>query len=260
MSCIYFHSYNTKVAVHGSERAHFGVLCRNLVWNVLSSYAEDSTTAPSVLRRLFPKGHYLLDSKEFKIDCVNYLGGSPLEYVYLGDEKIQIFELQLNTALSMGANFIQLAARLHGQCEVHAYVEGKNRKWLAEIIKKGRASKFYRDGMGWEMVIKLLESDHTTPIVTSYSDCRSFPNSTIAGYPDNNSKAFPLLPRERQWELALKVIRQPHSGLELKPEDWDDNHFSKGIDANKLLHGLLQQAQMEKKQQAGSLRYSRNLI
>ena len=201
----------------------------------------------------------MLDSKEFKTDCFNYLGGSPLEYVYLGEEKIQIFELQLNTALSMGANFVQLAARLHGQCEVHAYVEGKNRKWLAGIIKKGLASKFYRDGKGWESVIKLLESGETNPVVTSYSGCRSFPNGKVAGYADNNSKAFHLLPREQQWVLALKALRQPHNGLELKPEDWDDNHFSKGTDANKLLQGLLQQAQIEKRQQAGGARYYRNL-
>jgi hypothetical protein len=44
---------------------------------------------------------------------------------------------------------VRFLARLHGQCEVHGWVAGKNRAWLADIIETGRETAILRDDMGW---------------------------------------------------------------------------------------------------------------
>lgn len=65
--------------------------------------------------------------------------------------------LAANTALVLGSDAVKMAARIHAQCEIHGYFEGKNRKWAADIVRKGRQAGIFRANMGWEEVIDLLE-------------------------------------------------------------------------------------------------------
>ena len=109
--------------------------------------------------------------------------------------RIALFDLMLNTAARVGSDAVKLAARLHGQCELHAWVDGPDRKWLAEIIASGREAGVFRDvnaitgyaekfpaddSLDWEGVIALLKWRDDEPVVTSYSVCDSFMSTACA--------------------------------------------------------------------------------
>lgn len=246
MSRIYFHTIDDcdDATVRGSERAHFGIICSDIAWSVVRNLADEWSDRPSILRNAFPVGHYALTSGKFSESAALHfrVGNEPL---ILAGEKINMFPLILNTAYFMGSDPVRLGARLHGQCELHAYVEGKNRKWLANIIRQGRKFKFLRDDMGWESVIELLERGDDSPIVTSYSVCEQFPNSHVADYDhpelddgELDYDAWYDLPHDEQWELAIRGLRESSNGLEIKPDNWNDFYFSNGFDANQLVSKL----------------------
>ncbi len=245
MSRIYFHSSDDTAKVRGSERAHFGIYCHDTAWQAVSNLAEEHGNQKSILRNAFPPGHYVLESRNFAETAgLHFRVGS--EPLILDGQKIPMFTLALNTAYYMGSDFVKLAARLHGQCELHAYVEGKNRAWLAGIIQKGRACRFFRDGEGWESVIELLEKSNDSPIVTSFSVSSSFPNPDVANfeYPeledgDLDWDAWYNVPDSKQWEMGVEGLRQRHGGkLEMKPDDWETFYFGNGFCANQLVSAL----------------------
>jgi hypothetical protein len=147
-------------------------------------------------------------------------------------------------------------ARLHGQCEIHCYVEAENRLWLANIIESGLEKGIYRknldwgdlglEDLGWNSVITLLGNGCRSPVVTSYSVCDTFPNPCVANFKvieegsckdwDKLSElreAWYNLSKDKQWELAIAGLRE-RIGIELKPENWDDYYFSHGWDAVKI--------------------------
>ena len=120
--------------------------------------------------------------------------GFPLRVAGVG---LNTSNLELNTALAMGGRPLALAAKIHGWCEIHAWVDGPDRDWLAGIMGAGLESGMYRRGLwhetaagaerkwwsqGWESVIELLRSRDDGPVVMSYSVCDSFPNREAAGW------------------------------------------------------------------------------
>lgn len=112
--------------------------------------------------------------------------------------------VELNTALVAGSDPVRLAAKIHGWCETHCYVEGPDRKWLADIIDEGLRAGIYRRGLwwvdrpcdgpaenepdrqwsdqGWGDVLDLLRESDDGPVVLSYSVTDSFPNREVAGW------------------------------------------------------------------------------
>lgn len=134
----------------------------------------------------------------------------------------------------------RLIARLHGQCEIHAYVEGEDRDWLAGIIEGALASGLLREGFdttidpnsGWRKVIDLLRSRDDEPVVTSYSVCEGFPNLTLVRQEETWQPTRPSwepgeewydLPAEEQWATALAALRKKDergSWLRLQPANW----------------------------------------
>lgn len=244
MSSIYFHNEHGDAHVSGSERASFGMTCANIAWGVLDIVADDWSHHEAKLRDVFPVGHYVLSGPNFACAAEAFfcVGSDPI--LFLGKE-LDPFTINLNTAYYMGSDEVKLAARLHGQCEIHAYVEGANKQWLADIIKRGRSFKFFRDGMGWDSAISLLEKEAITPVVTSYSVCDQFPNSGIANFdypilPDGeeNYDAWYDLPPLEQWEMAMIGLRESGRSLELSPDNWDEFYFADGTDANMIVHKL----------------------
>lgn len=124
-------------------------------------------------------------------------GAADTTFVVDGHQ-LDAFDVALNTALVAGDPVVQLAAKLYGWCEVHAWFDGPDRAWLADIIDEGLRSGIYRRGLwyadqpdtpkdrwsdqGWADVQKLLRARDDEPVVTSYSVCDSFPNRVIAGW------------------------------------------------------------------------------
>lgn len=217
MSRIYFHSEDGTEEVRGSERAHMGYLCGRMFMAAIGPI-WDSESERSWLRKYIPPGHYTLNPMlDFKKSVDTWLSVGHDDLIIEG-RNISMFSMALNTAYMMGNNTMKLCARLHGQCEIHCYVEGPNRAWLADMIEAGRKQKIFRSEQGWEKTLELLRSSDTKPVVTSYSVTEQFPNAGVAiegdlweaeideqGY-QNWDKWYDL-PREEQWRLALAALR-----------------------------------------------------
>ncbi len=153
----------------------------------------------------------------------------------LGDKKYDIWITELNTAIAMGNNALKFLARMHAQCEIHGWVEGPNRKWLAAIMREGRKTGMYRPDEGWEDVVTLLETRDDEPVVMSYSVCDQFPNWRVAEdgqkYDHDDGDSWYKLQPKTQWKRALAGLRSTGIPLrlELKPDDWNDYNFGHGI-------------------------------
>jgi len=241
MSAIRFQSgYACTVSVRGNERAWFGVYCNELMTRSLKHTMWDSEERPSVWRRIL-KDTYLADYKV--VNMFDAFGNTLSEWLMVSGKKFMVGDVEidpvcvaLNTAIVAGSDPVVLGARLHGQCEAHAYVEGKNREWLADVIRHGRKIGFLRKDMGWESVVELLEIDEDSPIVTSYSVTESFPNRWIAGLrQDSDEEAWYDLSHEEQWDMAMKKLGE-NEFLEMGPDDanWHDFRFDNGINAFQL--------------------------
>jgi hypothetical protein len=152
-----------------------------------------------------------------------------------------VFETTLNTAVVMGSDHIRLLAKLHGQCEIHAYVEGPNRAWLADIIEQGIKDKVLRVWEkdfygGWPAVVELLRSRDDEPVVTSYSVTEQFPNRFVASEHGSwdatldNDRWYDLSDAE-QWQFAMDGLRKQNESahLEIKPETFAQQGYGNGM-------------------------------
>ena len=233
MSRIYFHNVESTAEVSGRERHLLGNYCSRALLFALGDLKHFGTQPPWILKHI-PASCYLHQSGRRDLlaeDIKTWLsvGYGPDAALLLGDERYPLFELQLNSALVVGGNTLKLAARLHGQCEIHCYVEGPNRNWLAGLIEEALEKAIFRKDAGWDSVCKLLHKADDSPVICSYSVCDSFPNRHAAGWvpeeEDEDGEGWYAIPREEQWELALAGIREGNKGLELTPDGWDDFHF-----------------------------------
>lgn len=240
MSRIYFHSQEEETEVRGRERCLFADICADLMRDALfldqRSYGAENHFA----RALFPTGTYLdtLADDQWINAAATWLAvSSNNEKLNWREGIVDVWDCQLNTAFVTGSDPVKLGARLHGQCEIHAYVEDANRSWLAGIIRKGRDSGFYSPHSGWEETIAMLESGKG-PVVTSYSVCEQFPNAGVAvrsgtwekPSSDEGWDAWYELSEEKQWELCLSGLRASPL-LEITPANWETYYFGAGVDA-----------------------------
>lgn len=254
MSRIYFHSKDCDDAeVHGSERAYMSCIINELALSVLSSYIEPSfNTKKSPILDFIKNPDKLYFSRyedkkfeeSFKMSFQSGIGD--ITFVHKDDE-IKSFSLALNTAIAVGSDVVQLMARIHAQCEIHAYIKPENFHWMARIIDKGLKLNILRDNQGWEHVIKLLETSKE-PIVTSFSVCDKFPNSYLANWSsicnegcdcgadqeegeDCEYEDWYELDFHKQWDLAWEELEQNTSCLELTPDGWEGYFFNKNVSA-----------------------------
>ena len=242
MSSIYFHSANETVSVHGSERAHFGILCTRMAWGVIGTMFS---TDADLFKSLFPPDNYIHSYQSVPENMARIAFECERRFV-VGDDSLDGFTTMLNTALFMGSDPVKLAARIHGQCEIHAYVMPAHFEWLAGIIKQGRSFKLYRDNQGWEDVLRLFE-EAKSPIVLSYSVTDSFPNSDYSDYyqehghtddeDDEFEDAWYAMDRADKFHECFNNLSKlsKNKGLEISPENWDDYYFGHGVDVNKLV-------------------------
>lgn len=156
------------------------------------------------------------------------------------NKKTNWFRIQLNTMLRIGGDCLKLMTRIHGQCECHGYVEGKNRKWLADIIEKGLSKEFIE----YEGLVSFLRDNNVEPVVMDYSVTNSFPTRVSLS---SNSKMdriefenFENLDKKDQWEIAMKDLRNLSEGLEITPDNWDSFVFGEGFDIFDVLNYVQQ--------------------
>lgn len=228
MSRIYFHSEHETAELSGRERAHMGTFCSSLLQAALGidqAWLSDAAR----YRALVPREHYTQGGtdEQFLSSFRTWLSVGEGEFGL--ETKTDPFTAALNTALVIGGDAVRLMARLHGRCEVHAFVEGANRSWLADIIDRGRATNVLRAGMGWEACATMLRQRDDAPVVTSYSVCMPFPNAAVAGWKDDqDGDGFYDLSKSQQWAMAMPKLRESGGGLEMRPDDWGTFYFHGG--------------------------------
>lgn len=247
MSIMYFHSPSGEAEVHGTERHYFKWLCDRTLLAILD-LGRDTESRPHPIRHAFPADHYTARyrGQEWARNAETAIvagGISDDDSLTIGDRRSSFGTAALNTALAIGGDQLKLAARLHGQCEIHTFVEGSNRAWLANIIEGGLHLGIFRSNSGWENIVELLRSSSDEPVVTSFSVCNQFPNSGVAiqagvwsppETTDEDDDTWDKLPASEQWRLAMDALRiQNQSGyrIELKPDDWEGYRFGDGVTA-----------------------------
>lgn len=248
MSRVYFHSPSGDAELLGAERHWLGSLISKLATGLL-----DAEHNREILARLLPPGHSLAGRSSQpnwpELYALYFRSGDGALVQHSGRD-LSTFSFALNTAAAMGSDAVKLAARIHGQCEIHAWVDGPNRAWIADIMQAGLDSGAFRKGlwhkpagsserkwvsMGWEDVITLLRSRADEPVVTSYSVCDSFPDPFVGDWmkqvPDGVDRArqddawYELDDAER-WARSMAGLRESSGGLEIKPDDWRSFRFT----------------------------------
>lgn len=135
--------------------------------------------------------------------------------IVVAGHSLRLSSVNLNTALVAGSDPIRLAAKLHGWCELHCWVDGPHRAWLADVIDSGRQAGLYRPGMGWENVQVLLRATDTGPVVLSYSVTDQFPgpfqHPDAPAWPDGVPRRWDALTAEQQqtreaWEDSWREL------------------------------------------------------
>lgn len=242
MSRVYFHSLSGEAELHGSERAHLGALCDEIAVGLLGldgfrakeSWQPLINPAHHMARLTFRPGGW---RQTFETSFRTGSTGTPL--LVWRSKPITTGTLILNTALAVGNDAVKLAARLHGQCEIHAWVDGKNRAWLADIMQSGLDCGVFRHGFpfrdgpgpdapekwstqGWEEVMALLRSRDDEPVVTSYSVGDTFPNRDVAGWqPPPGSELRPSWIESHEWNELSEEEREEYH-VDAANELWDE--------------------------------------
>lgn len=272
MSRIYFHTPGKTVEVLGPERAHAGLMTDRVGHGAMDVFHNLDR-----LRELLNPAHDLAQHRtsgemitwSFWFEqSTGWDRGTPL-LVYAG-RPLSSGDLVANTALAVGSDPMRLLTRLHGQCELHGYVEGPNRAWLADIIQAGLDSGVLRKtlngrDLGWAGVITLLRDRDDEPVVTSYSVTDWFPNKDVADWrppegtdlapawaaeepeewaalteeeqaeyrDDSEADLWSDLPADQRWRLAVDGLRRSNRTmlLEFKPDDWATFRFGHGLTA-----------------------------
>lgn len=236
MSRIYFDALDGNAELRGSERAYAGMTTTNLLVQALrldsSMFFEDSPAKPNPIRTIVSKNSYIASMNLYGVQYARTLTtaiqGLGVDFVFPDHNKgISSFTIALNTALVAGSDQVKLLARLHRQCEIHAWIDGPNRAWIADIIKQGLSSGIFRAGQQWEDVEALLRNNNQNPVVTSYSVTDSFlseAQSTLG----ISEKAWNRLSEKKQWEKGMEFVRSD-PWLEIKPDNWSDYYFGSGI-------------------------------
>lgn len=225
MSRVHFTSHSRESELHGSERAYLGGLVRDLALAVLKpDWRRDE------LERLLREPEQWAHLGKRWPDVAQWVNQFSTRWA-VGENWLTFegrdlspFEISLNTATLIGSLQLKAAAWIHGQCEVHGYVEEKDREWLADIFEEGVESGVYRRGLrtipqGWEGVIEHLRCGDGGPVVMGYSTTDGFPSRHAITDADHQSlgpdaqELFYELPREEQWAIGLRWIYSDEARL-----------------------------------------------
>lgn len=230
MSRVYFHSPSADNELSGIERHYAAVMTHDLAIACLRS-----TCDRRLLERMVPsdspiisRGKGMLEDDWWTMFSSWLQSSFSDSYFYVGDKRYDGWMLTLNTALVAGSDAVKWLTYLHASCEIHGYVEGPHRAWLAGIIEQGRKDRVLRADVGWEGVINLLRLHDDEPVVMSYSVTAQFPNHDIAGWKDAcDGDDWYKLPEAEQWDRALTALRWQR-GLDLHPDMWGTRGFGGG--------------------------------
>lgn len=246
MSRIHFHSPSDTLDIAGMERYHADIATRDKMWEVFGG----EEVGIELLRPYLPEFWRRVDAEEVKyfVNGSRAFGGGLLN---IEGYELDIGTLALNTSMEIGSDALRLLARLHAQSEIHCWVDGPNRGWMADIIAAGRTEGVLREEMGWDELADFLRSRDDEPVVCSYSVSDSFPNYGMLPESHRLKKreakgddiddildAYYRMRWQTQWKLCMGELRSRTGRLEMKPDDWKTYHFGDGITAGRLIEAL----------------------
>ncbi|MFI6922510.1 hypothetical protein ACIBIZ_21395 [Nonomuraea spiralis] len=119
--------------------------------------------------------------------------------------------VDLNTTLAVGNDPMRLAAKIAAWGSQHAFIEGSDRAWAADIIEQGLAAGLYRkqltsrvgpDGpertveLGWKDVLALLRERDDEPVWDGWYE----------------------LPAAEKWTRAMAGLRERRAWARLGPD------------------------------------------
>ena len=149
-------------------------------------------------------------------------------------------QISPDTKLDLTANPLRFLTRMHAQCELHAWVAGEDRRWLADLVEDG-----FRDGVmraefrrrptdapyltGWRALVDALRRTAAHPVVMSYSVCEQFPRRDLADFaPEYDSNAtWDDADDEYRWAACMPAIAH----LQLTPVNLREQGFGDGLSA-----------------------------
>jgi hypothetical protein len=241
MSSISFVSPSGEIRISGAERAMMSAICDGFRRMQMGKLEYDDL---DWVERVTVPGHYLNDyaarlrlatTTDERVKLRLQLARAFDTFFAVGDEKsiildgepVDVFCLSLNSAIAWGNRPVQLCAKLHGQCEIHAYCEGEDRAWLADLVQEALDCGVFRSWVngydGWQKLMDFLRSSDSEPVVTSYSVTDSFPNpnfapeGVISADSDDPWEEWSKFDAAKQWEWGMNKLREEPS-LRISPD------------------------------------------
>lgn len=265
MSSINFTTRAGEARVGGPERFSMAIICSDMLLMAVRGLT------PAYIVKIMTPGHYLYEQAQRVLEAkvnpppeASYAGTLAYKAEQAFEESLKIFfrscfdddepfpgfdlfSITLNTALALGSAPVKLGARIHGQCEIHCWVDGPDRAWLADVIQEGRTIGLFRDEMGWEAVLELLRASDADPVVLSSSVTDDFPGTHLAAgleppvpdlqgrkYEDlsaaekeandtaweDREEAWEALTDDQRWDMSMQALRDLGNGLQIKPADF----------------------------------------
>ena len=236
MSAIYLHTEaDDPVRISGAERGWLGGIVDAAS---LASVQLDQGRLRRLWKEKDPDLLWVMRATRGDPHRISYNVGGETVWDAGGGEH-NAFHVALNSAMAFGGPHVRLAARLHGQCEIHCYVEDVQRHFLARKIEDATSCGIFRAGVGWEeAVARLREVRHFGAAVFSYSTTRNFPclqpGAIDPVYDDEREwdaacREFDALPRRTRWGRAMEALRQRNrDGCRMHLADFGWERFTFG--------------------------------
>mgnify|MGYP001598122955 CR=1 FL=1 len=252
MSRVYFHARHAEAELRGSERAWLHHLAEG---PAMAAWDLDRAGDRATLERLAPimaaipepePGEFSANHLHVAYRAALAADDHPMPWVaarkfldslalnlrvfppgiVVAGHTLRISSLNLNTALVAGSDPIRLAAKIHGWCEIHCWVEDEDRAWLADVIDEGLGTGLYRPDAGWDDVQALLRDGHPSPVVLSFSGSDPFPepheHPDAPAWPDGV---------ERRWSALDADRRAEQQSWEVRHSEMCDTDFGAAFDA-----------------------------
>jgi hypothetical protein len=230
MSRVYFHTEQRTAQLRGSERGWLGQLASKPAADAWNLNGPDQLARCEAILALIPEPlpgryganylhQYLREAQAWEQQPPRSMlsVNTPLRQLisaletqlnhshdltfHVAGHNLGGLNVKLNTALADDSEAVAFAAKVDGWCEIHAWIDGPDRKWAADLIDDALRNDVYRAGLwyapsgavtttsdrvwcpqGWDDVTALLRETDDGPVVMSYSVCDSFPNHDIAAW------------------------------------------------------------------------------
>lgn len=234
MSKVYFHSLSEESFIKGIERHYAAYILSHLALAILlPERLFDDASWLKIRGALRPEPTYARSEADIRMALRTH--PHELSFVLPDGSTHSAFGVLLNTCVDLGNESLCLLARVHGQSEIHAYVEGNDRSWFADVIERGLSRRhLLRPGHGWENVMAHARRRSDEPIVMSYSITAGFPNAAMC---EMDAKSFGDLPSSERLALCMGKLRDTF-GLRISPGTLTTQGFGMGINAFQILAAL----------------------